>query len=598
MTDWPGPFLMSNDDGKTIPPDHIVDQLYDIALDPGTLEDFISSWNEAGFDASQARQTIEQIDAFDSAFGSHLLRADRFLERNNGVATMSPLVQALAPFDVSAAMVLDHRLCIAALNPGASAAFGVTQASHIRDLPFDADQLALLTDALEADLRRDGTETKLLKLTMAETGRPVLFHMRHLSEDDAEGKPLMLLVSTLYFWKPELDDTLIEVFELTRAELGVVRALVEGRDAKAVAVERGTSEGTVRSQIKSILSKMGAKSQSEVIRLVMSLRDVTSSTRSHDPLPAAMLSGDWLQTEAEKPFKTLTLPDGRRYDYHDQGPQDGMPILISHMGYGQLRWSAPMLKLAFKHGLRVIAPVRAGFGASSSLDRTANVMAVTRDDTVTLLDHLGVHRLPYAPQGNDLVFAVDLAAAHPERVSEIVGICARPCLPGDLHYARMAKWHRFFLSTAKHSPSLLEFTSRAAFSMARKIGPQAMFRNMNKRSEADFRLMADPVSAPIMQQAATEILFADDSAAARAFAMETLASEADWSDRMHASKETPIWSMNGAQDPALDMSTIAEYREHYPWMTFEVIEDAGQMLMFQKYEMLIPRLAEAARRAL
>ena len=590
---------MSTEDGTAIPPEQIIDQLYDIALDPGTLDDFIGSWNAAGFDASRVRQTIDQIDAFDNTFGSHLLRADKFLERSAQEQAPSQMAQALAPFDASAAMVLDHQLCIAALNAGAEAAFDVAQGSHIRDMPFDDDQLSLLTGALKTDLSRDGSDTRLLKLTMSETGRPVLFHMRHLSQNDADGKPLVLVVSTQYFWKPELDDTLIEVFELTRAELGVVRALVEGRDAKAVAAERGTSEGTVRSQIKSILAKMGAKSQSEVIRLVMSLRDVTGPSKAEGGLPAAAaLGSDWLQKEAEKPLKTMALPDGRRYDYHDQGPPDGTPILLSHMGYGQLRWSAPMLKLAFQHGLRVVAPVRAGYGRSSNMDRKADVVAVTRQDTVALLDHLAISRLPYVPQGNDMLWAVDLAAEYPERICEIVGICARPCLPGDQHYARMAKWHRFFLSTAKHSPSLLDFTAKAAFALARRIGPRAMFTNMNKGSEADHRLMSDPVTQPIMHMAASEILFTDESDAAQAFAMETLATEADWSDRMHAAKDTPIWAINGAQDPAVDMSTIAEYREAYPWITFEVVDDAGQMLMFQKYEMLIPRLAQAARRAL
>jgi hypothetical protein len=56
-------------------------------------------------------------------------------------------------------------------------------------------------------------------------------------------------------------------------------------------------------------------------------------------------------------------------------------------------------------------------------------------------------------------------------------------------------------------------------------------------------------------------------------------------------------SLNGLQDPSLDMSVISAYREQYPWISFEVFEDAGQMLIFQKPDLIIPCLAESAHAA-
>ncbi len=589
---------MSTDDPSDMPPERIIDHLYDIALDPSALDDFIEKWNDSGFDVSTVRQTIQQIEAFDKSFARHLIRADTFLDRKGGTAP-SLTTRALAPFNNSPAMVIDCRLNVAALNTGASEVLCVTQGSHMRDMPFADEQIDLLVQSLQDHLYSPGAGTRLLKLTGLGNGQPILFHMRRLSQTDAEGQPLLLLISTQYFWKRELDETLIEVFQLTQAELGVVRALVEGLDARAVAADRGTSEATVRTQIKSILSKMGARSQSEAIRLVMSLRDVTVTTQGPDvSLPLAPALGrDWLQREAEKPLKTIYLADGRRMDYHDQGPPEGAPILFSHFGLGQLRWTPQMLRLAFGHQLRVICPVRAGYGVSTNIDRNADILSSTRHDTLALLNMLGIERLPYVPQGSDLIFAVDLAAECPDRISEIIGICTRPYLQGDQHYAQMGKWQRFFLSTGKHSPHLLDFTTRAAFSLGRKIGAQAMFATMNKRSAADFRLSQDQTTFPIMAQAAEELLYGENTDASQAYVMEVLVSEADWSDRLHAAKAVPICSLNGAQDPSLDMSVIAAYREQYPWMSFEVFEDAGQMLIFQKPDLIIPRLAASAHAA-
>lgn len=72
------------------------------------------------------------------------------------------------------------------------------------------------------------------------------------------------------------------VFKLTHAEQGMVRALVERLDTKSITAERGKRKGTVRGQIKSILAKIKARTQSKIIRLVLSLRDVFHSAGSQD----------------------------------------------------------------------------------------------------------------------------------------------------------------------------------------------------------------------------------------------------------------------------------------------------------------------------
>ncbi|WP_186766389.1 LuxR C-terminal-related transcriptional regulator [Phaeobacter marinintestinus] len=79
-----------------------------------------------------------------------------------------------------------------------------------------------------------------------------------------------------------------------------MRTLVEGADAKAIAAERGTSEGTVRGQIKSILGKMHARTQSEVIRFALSLRDVSESAHpgvEHSRQKPVFDAADWPTVE-------------------------------------------------------------------------------------------------------------------------------------------------------------------------------------------------------------------------------------------------------------------------------------------------------------
>lgn len=584
---------------KKISPENLVDHLYDIALDPQSLDSFIDVWTEAGLDASAARKTIRDIDAFDQAYSAHLSRADAFLARGAAAADPPDLAAFLAPFDTLAAFIVDKHLQVIVSNDGAQESFGVADGVRLNALRLPQEALDAVGEALRRIFRRSETPDHLLKVEFAGQQGPALFQFRKLTGAGDRDPEHVLVVTTRYQWQAALGQTLDEVFGLTAAEQGVVRAMVEGLDAKAISAERGTSEGTVRGQIKSILVKMNARTQSEVIRLVMSLRDVAKfsapASATSDGKGAALTSS-WLQTEVWKPFRMLTLPDGRRLDYHDMGPVTGAPVIYSHMGYCMARWHEPMLRLAFAHGLRVICPIRAGYGHSDNLDPMADVLKTTRDDTKALLKHLEIDRAPYLTQGNDLIFAADFAGHFPEMVSEIIGICARPCLPGDRHYAGMGKWHRFFLSTAQHAPHLLKFTAKAAVTMAKRIGVTEMFKQMHRRSPADMAVLLDEELLMVLE-ANAELIAGKDTNVAQAYAMEILETEADWSELLLSCKGAKTQFINGAQDPSMDVATIAEYREAYPWIEIEVIPEAGQLLLYQHFEHVIPMVSKAAKQA-
>lgn len=584
---------------KDIQTGAFIDQLYDIALDPQSLELFIDAWNSAGLDASAARQTIRDIDAFDETYQAHLNRAETFLSRASESDAKLTLAATLTPFNSLAAFIVSSDLTVLACNQGAQSAFGIEDGMNLRALHLRDEALKALTAGVADVFRTADRPDRLMNIEFGVGPGPALFQIRRVAQTNQNTEDHALVVTTRYHWQTALGETLHEVYGLTAAEQGVVRALVEGSDAKAISAKRGTSEGTVRGQIKSVLSKMHARTQSEVIRLVLSLRDVSSKT-SEETETAAHIpfydTSDWLAAEVWKPFKSVTLPDGRRLDYHDMGPTMGAPVIYSHMGYCMARWHKPMLKLAFQHGLRVICPIRAGYGQSDNLDPKADILTSTRDDTLFLLNHLGIARLPYLTQGNDLLFAADFAAHYPEMISEIIGICARPCLTGDHHYSGMAKWHRFFLSKAKHAPHLLNFTTKAAVALAKRIGVTEMYRRMNQSSAADMALIdVDDLSPVLLANA--ELIAGETTDVAQAYAMEILSTEADWSILLMQCAGIKMWFVNGAEDPATDIATIAAYREAYPWIEIEVVADKGQLLLYQHFEALIPRIADAAKAA-
>lgn len=576
--------------------DMIVDRIYQIALEPSSLDDFIDFWHDT--DLATQIADIEDGDSgqFDKLYRAHLERAQTILQR--GETARPDLMEYLQPYDNLAAFVVSGSLRIEASNQGAQSAFGVKAGDRLDQLDLPAEMRTVLIRTTQEVLYRSEYYERLLKVEMASKDGAMLFRVVRIGKVFEDG-PAALIVSTQFHWRETIATLLGSVFHLTEAEQNVVRLLVEGKDAKSIAAARDTSEGTVRGQIKTIIGKMNLRSQTGIVRLVMTLGEFPKGTEGEGgavELATPGLSRNWLETEVWKPFKSISVPDGRTLTYHDMGPPTGNPVLFSHMGSCMVRWSRSMISLAFERNLRVICPIRAGYGCSDNLDPNADAFDVVCKDSVFLLKSLRIPRLPYVVQGSDFPFAADLIAKHPDIVSELIGIGARPCLPGGLNVVGTGRWQRFFVSTARNSPHLVQFASRAVMAMCKRIGPEPMLRQLCKDSPSDLALLETEEMKQILV-ANISLMAGKSTNAARAFAMEYIAFQEDWSDRMMATRHIRVQIILAEEDPTFDLSTIPKFQEAYPWIEIEVVRNAGLALMYQEPEKLIPLMAEAAKRA-
>jgi len=76
-------------------------------------------------------------------------------------------------------------------------------------------------------------------------------------------------------WKPKSVDMLKHQFGLTNAESHVLANFIGGYSTENIATLRKQSHTTIRTQLQSILKKTGARSQTELLRVVLSLSDFT-----------------------------------------------------------------------------------------------------------------------------------------------------------------------------------------------------------------------------------------------------------------------------------------------------------------------------------
>ena len=124
---------------------------------------------------------------------------------------------------------------------------------------------------------------------------------------------------------------------------------------------------------------------------------------------------------------SMRLPDGRVLAYAEYGDPDGIAVLGLHGTPGTRHIFSLGDASARKHGLRLIAPDRAGVGGSD--DRPDHSLAGHIEDAVALLDHLGVEKFgvlgfsgggPYAAevarQESPRIRALTLVSAHVQGV--------------------------------------------------------------------------------------------------------------------------------------------------------------------------------------
>lgn len=77
------------------------------------------------------------------------------------------------------------------------------------------------------------------------------------------------LIDAWRHWQASVDAATGPFSQLTPREAAVLRYVMDGRSVKTIAASSGVSEATVRSQVRSILSKLGASSQLEAVAMAL-----------------------------------------------------------------------------------------------------------------------------------------------------------------------------------------------------------------------------------------------------------------------------------------------------------------------------------------
>ncbi len=321
---------------------NLVSQAYGAAVDPAKFDDLLSAWDSWLDQAVFSPAT--DFDPISSIFDNAVEVSSRFAE--SAGTTPNNFDGALAP-----AVLLDNALSVVSLNAAAR--------------NFFAREDLILSDVVDAASSPvpvfEETERAVFRVASDTGRRSFLAIEAPLAEDIKTAFPSahrMLLLSQID-WSTSFEEELRGLLCLSNAELRVARGLLEGLTAQEMADELGRSLATIRTHIKILLQKSGARRQSELIQLLTILRHTFDLNL--DAVAEPDSRAEVLRTELVSAAGTLPMV---RYGR-------GRPLL--YFSTSSKPEETTSVRRAFENaGFEVLAPVRPGYGDKSRSGVDAN----------------------------------------------------------------------------------------------------------------------------------------------------------------------------------------------------------------------------------
>jgi len=218
--------------------------------------------------------------------------------------------------------------------------------------------------------------------------------------------------------QPGGDEALAEsAFALTPGEARVAALVARGSTAPEAAVALGLSPETVKTHMKAVLLKTGAKGVKDLARMLVEARELVAVASAVEPVLGEEDGGGRL--------RIVAAMDGvRRVALIDYGPYDGEPLLVFHGAAAGRRIPEGFRQALTAAGLRPIVIQRPGFGLS---DPAAGDYAATgAADVAAVIDRLRLRRVRMLARDTGIPVALQFAKGYPELLGRAILLNPHP----------------------------------------------------------------------------------------------------------------------------------------------------------------------------
>ena len=445
-----------------------------------------------------------------------------------------------------------------------------------RDALGAPDMLADLADRLDADadarlrrVLRDAPRLRPGRLAVVVTLHHADPALRHWAASAlapaAEGEGARVVLRSLAVpWTDAVADTLRAAFDLTDAEVAIARELSAGRTLNEIAEARVRSPHTVKTQLKSVLHKAGVPGQPDLVRLIAVL--------------ASMGEADG--TDGGGTARTVRI-GSRAVELLERGPPDGAPVLFLHGMLDGTMLSHRLDGELAARGLRLVCPVRPGFGASDPLGDPRDALERVADDVAAAMDLCGIDRAPAIGHWSGSLYAIAAQDRHPDRIGGVVCVGGGVPMTSARQIADMAPRQRVVALTARYMPALLPAVLRAGIAQIDR-DPAAFMDALYPPGLHD-RALLDRLGLGSLVQSGYRFAVRRGY---HGFLMDSYHVVRDWSARLERF-DAPLLYVHGAHDPVVDAGSVSRASERWPRIHLRVYPDAGQLILQQKPEAVL-----------
>ncbi len=543
--------------GVPAAPTALIQTIYEVAVDPDAFDRLVELWGAYLMDAVPPAPLLDQAGPADISdeVSAHLMRSFEILERLGRVG--ADQTQPDAPHVASPEVIVRPDGRILSCSGRAEIILGAGPGDTLLTLDMTPESRIRLQADLAAG-RAPNLSTVYVFFERTD-GRPLPMVLEWQDDDR------FLLRGLHGGWSDVHDQLLRQMFGSTEAETRLARELLNGVGVKEIAVETGRSVDTLRTQLKAIRRKTYTANQQQLVRIMTGLEALVRDC------PAVADS---------KPTQhgTMRLRDGRKLAYRCFGPEDGKPCLFIHNMLSGPAMLLPLMPHLEARGVRLICPVRPGFGESDvdEVCRDDPSQAPTRfaRDAMDLLDHLGESRVVCVGYMSGAVYAFRLAQVYPGRISGVFNISGAVPMRELSQILAMNTRQKIVAMTARFAPGMLPSILRAGIAQIDAGGIDAFVDALHPEESADRSVARRPENRDFLHEGFRQAV----AQGHLGFAIDSHHVVRDWSKSCRLFG-TPVQIIQGSEDPAVDAKSAAQFARQFGF-GYRELDGCGQLVMF------------------
>lgn len=541
----------------------LVSAAYGAAIEPERFDDLLAAWD---------LWCEENIDTAATAFE---VLAPKFEDAITAAETLKDTAPPSSAIDAAQApmILLDADDAVIAVNAAASALVAAG----------DLDTTHLMGSRRHAEVRLSENGVGAFRCSGVQGGRSYLAVEAAVSAAVAAQHPTAdrLLMLSLLDWDDAFADELKARFDLSAAELRVARGLLEGRTAQEIAGALNRSVATVRSHIKALLTKSGARRQTEFVQLLTILRQIGDGADHSAPYIAGD-AGDFTLEEWEGAEGALSVA---RY---------GEGRCVLYFTTSSLPEETHEVRAAFAAaGLQVIAPARPGFrGAARPGEDSSRALLDGWLDR--LMDEVGPDTL-FVGHREGGILAAKAADAVLAKGAQIGGLAlistGAPTIDISEFDTAPTTIKRSFRAARFASAGLtLGYHTAARVFRSGKYGQDRILEYFFRDSPADARRMDKTYFRDVML-ANLNYCFQDPTQIAR----DVGDWGSDWSAHLYSvARRAPVRFIHGEEHTFKLASQIRDVASESNAITCRIINGSAQLALYEQPQLIATEIADLA----